>query len=98
MEFSEDKIYKTVSDYYKNKGLTNQEFSNRLRAINMLIIKELPMSEAIYWLSKYENDYFEDVETRNKLKARYRAQLNAILKKLGLKSTKEGLIIIDEEL
>ncbi|MFY0520556.1 hypothetical protein ACOMCU_22405 [Lysinibacillus sp. UGB7] len=94
MEFSEEKIYKIVSDYYKNKGLTKQEFSNRLRAINMLVIKELPMSEAIYWLSKYENDYFEDAETRNKLKARHRAQLNAILKKLGLKSTKEGLIMI----
>ncbi|POZ56414.1 hypothetical protein LYSIN_01197 [Lysinibacillus sphaericus] len=95
MEYSEEKIYKVVSDYYKNKGLSNQEFSNRMRAINMLVIKELPMSEAIYWLSKYENDYFEDAETRNKLKARYRAQLNAILKKLGLKSTKEGLMTID---
>mgnify|MGYP003368496270 CR=1 FL=1 len=95
MEYSEDKIYKAVSDYYKNKGLTNQEFSNRLRAINMLVIKELPMGEAIYWLSKYENDFFEDAETQNKLKARYRAQLNAILKRLGLKSTKDGLIILD---
>lgn|GEM_PF-3479731 len=95
MEFSEEVIYKVVSDYYKNKGLTNQEFSNRLRAINMLVIKELPMSEATYWLSKYENDYFEDKETQIKLKARYRAQLNAILKKLGLKSTKDGLITID---
>ena len=97
MEYSENKIYKIVSDYYKNKGLTKQEFSNRLRAINMLVIKELPMSEAIYWLSKNENDYLEDAEARNKLKARYRAQLNAILKKLGLKSTKDGLTIINEE-
>lgn len=95
MEYSEEKIYKVVSDYYKNKGLTNQEFSNRLRAINMLVIKELPMSEAIYWLSKYENDFFENAETQNKLKARYRAQLNTILKKLGLKSTKDGLILIE---
>lgn len=95
MEYSEEKIYKVVSDYYKNKDLTNQEFSNRLRAVNMLVIKELPMSEAIYWLSKYENDYFEDAETQNRLKARYRVQLNAILKKLGLKSTKDGLIFLD---
>lgn len=95
MEYSEEKIYKVVSDYYKNKDLTNQEFSNRLRAVNMLVIKELPMSETIYWLSKYENDYFEDAETQNRLKARYRAQLNAILKKLGLKSTKDGLIFLD---
>ena len=59
----------------------------------MLVIKELQMSKA--WLSKYENDYFEDTETQKKLKARYRALLNTILKNSGLKSTKDGLIIID---
>lgn len=94
MEFCEKNIYKTVSNYYKGKGLSNTQFSNRLRAVNMLIEKEYPMADAIYWLLRYENDFFEDKETQNRLKASYRGQMVTILKRLGIKRTREGLEVL----
>lgn len=91
-----DEIYKSVSNYYKNKGLEKDEFSNRLKVIGDIIAGD-SLSDGINFLDMREHWWEYEKVARANMKSRTRSQIKAILKRLDLQLGKEGLRDLREE-
>lgn len=84
-------IYTVVSNYYKNKGLDKEEFSNRLKVIKDIVLKDYSVRDCIEFLEMREHWSEFDKEEKTKMKSRTRNQIKSILKKLDLTLEKDGL-------
>lgn len=82
-------IYEVVSDFYKNKSLDPSEFSNRLFVMEKIVFDNYSMRDCVNFVEVREH-WFE-YENKNSLKSSLRYQINAMLKNLNLKLSKEGL-------